>query len=114
MCPPQGVINRDTPLMAVPTAPHRQAPGSGHAGFDRVANVAALARGWFKAQGLPHSADAVVAMAALSLKAERDARDEAKRATWESENKIEPPGQSHPAPGNVRRAANPSAKKEPA
>jgi hypothetical protein len=66
MCPPQGVIDRTTPLMAAPTAPKREAPGSGHPSFGRVSQVAALARGWFKAQGLPHTADAVVAMTALA------------------------------------------------
>ena len=101
--------------------------------------MALLARAWFKAQGLPHSADAVVAMAALALTVEREAREAEKRREWESENKIAPPEpngsesepngspdrpaatgseareaekprQVPPAPGHARRAAHPKPK----
>lgn len=48
---PQGMPTRAN--LTAPTAPKREASSSGHAGFDQVASVALLARGWFKAQGLP-------------------------------------------------------------
>ena len=92
MCP-QGIPSKAS--MTVPIAPHRVAPGSGHAGFDHVSQLALLARGWFKGQGLPHTADAVIAMAALALKAERDARDADKRsaAPGVRRRQIEPKGE---------------------
>ena len=103
MCPPppQGIPSGD--ILRVPTAPYREPPkppSSGHAGFDRVAQLALLARGWLKAQGLPHSADAVIAMAALAMTAERDARE------------AEKPRQVPPAPGHARRRASPPAGKD--
>lgn len=113
MCPPQGIPSGE--ILRVATAPRREAIGSGHAGFDRVAEVAALARGWLKAQSLPHTADAVVAMAALALKIEREARDEAKRAVSSPDSIPRNSSAKHvpPAPDHARRRASPPARKEP-
>ena len=80
MCPLQGVIDKNTPLMAAPTAPHPEKPSSGHRGFDRVSERAALARKGeelVQDSQIPFTADAVIALTALALKAEREIDDEA-------------------------------------
>lgn len=114
----------DLAKLVPPIAPKREAPGSGHTGFDRVSQLAL---------GLPHTADAVIAMTALALKAQSAIDDAEKRREWESEHKIEPfgsknleaeppapqpstivdkPKPSHPAPvAGARRNLVP--KKEP-
>ena len=117
MARPQGVIDRTTKLMTAPLAPRRpdlMIEPTGNPAYDRVGAAISLARVWFRSLSVTaFTASDLVEAADLMLKAEREAQDEAKRGAWESENKIEPPGQPHPAPGNARRAANPSAKKEP-
>lgn len=88
--------------MTVPLAPRREPIGSGHLGFDKVSHLAALARGWFKLQGVPHTGGDVIAMAALALAAQQEIDEKAAK-----------PKPSSPAPGHARRPANPPAKKEP-
>jgi hypothetical protein len=103
---PQGMINRDTPIRSVPIAPHRESPkpNTGHAGLDAVAEVALKVRAWLKAEQLPLTTDALVALTGMAIKEQRRIDDETREAAK--------PKPSSPAPGNARRAAHP-AKKEP-
>jgi hypothetical protein len=50
---PQGIPTKAN--MTVPLEPHREKPTSDYPGFDRVSQLALLARGWFKAQGLTNT-----------------------------------------------------------
>jgi hypothetical protein len=128
MCP-QGMIDRATPVLAAPTAPKRPdlvVPLTGDPVYDKVGDLIALARVWFRSLNVSFSAAELIQAADLMLRAEREARDEGKRAAWEQREDIRPeppvPGPSAiadkpnppaPAPGRARRPVKPAAKKEP-
>lgn len=100
---PQGMPTKAN--LTVPTAPHREPPSSGHAGFARVAHVAALAKGWLKVQAqIPFTAADLVTLTKMALEAQRDIDDEAKK-----------PKQTPAAPvvGAQKRIEPKPAKKEP-
>ncbi len=97
---PQGPITKDTLLLKPPLAPRRSPPRPhGADGFDRVAALAALARGWFKLQALSHTGGDVIEMTAMALKVQREIDDAEKRAAWESEHRIEPSNGGRPKTG---------------
>jgi hypothetical protein len=116
---PQGMVNRDTPFMAVPTAPKREPPRSGHAGFDHVVTVATLAKAWFKTQQLAYTSNDLITLTRMALKAQKELDDAAKRREWEAEHKIEPPKQAEAVtdirhkPAAARKRVRPAPKQEP-
>jgi hypothetical protein len=74
MCP-QGMIDKTTPLKAVPTAPRRpdlQIEAVGHPPFDKVAAAISTARIWFRSLNTAFTASDLIAASDLMLAVERE------------------------------------------
>jgi hypothetical protein len=120
MCP-QGIPDRNSVLKVAPTAPRRPdlvVPLTGDPVYDKVGDLIALSRVWFRSLNVAFTASDLVGAAGLLLKAERLAGDAAKRRAWEQREDIrpegvqpEPPKQVPPAPGAGARRRS-VAKKE--
>ena len=127
MCP-QGIPDRTSPLMTVPTAPRRpdlMVEPVGRPGFDKVGHAVSLARIAFRTLNVSFTAGDLVAYADLALAVEREIGATPPRAQPPAPNKAgeTPSTQVKPAPtkppraapvaSNARKRVRPAPKTEP-